>query len=390
MENLVELVRTTYYNHIEEFNDTLILFKIIFKHIPEERLKQLLKVKVKVNSVDPLVTLTSDLDIVDPLVTLTSDLDPIEPIEPEEPATAPEQMLTALRARQLTGDQRSTEWLMQRVNYITASISACCAGIMGAGSREAQLLEKASGGSYRTFLGGYHTDMGNIFEDITANHYSRLNGTRVHDFRLIPHDDPEFSFLGASTDGITDELTNIEIKTLAGRPLDSKIKKEYFHQMQHQMACLGLAKTHFLEAKYDTFKTLKDARLCSLKNKLPYGIALEFYSEDNGFKYIYSPDDLPYDELLNWMESCASGASENGVFIRTIFWCMTGYQMKVVKRDPAWIKEMGPALKAFWAELTELKAQPAKVKALINARETKKEINKAARSNRPAMIQCLI
>jgi hypothetical protein len=69
---------------------------------------------------------------------------------------------------------------------------------------------------------------------------------------------------------------------------------------------------------------------------------------------------------------------------------MTGYQMKEVMRDPAWIKEMGPALKAFWAELTELKAQPEKVQAMIKAREDKKENNRAARSNRPSLAQCII
>ena len=383
----MQLVRTQYYNHIDEIGDTLKLFKIIFKHIPEDRLRELLNineaepVKIKEVEAEVKVKVEAEVEVEDEPVKVKED--------PTDKPHAPELMLNALRARQLTGDQRSVEWLMQRVNYITASVSAACAGLMGAGSRESQLLEKASGGSYRTFLGGYHTDMGNIFEDLTASHYGKLNGTRVHDFRLIPHDDPEFSFLGASTDGITDELTNIEIKTLAGRPLDSKIKKEYYHQMQHQMACLGLAKTHFLEAKYETFKTLKDAHTSSLKTKLPYGIVLEFYGEETGFKYVYSPDCGDQD-VMDWAEKTASTPSEDGVFIRRIYWCMTGYQMKVVQRDPAWIKEMGPALKTFWAELTELKSQPDKVQAMIKARETKKEISRAERSNRPVMLQCLI
>jgi hypothetical protein len=380
MEGLVELVQEKYYSHVTEIGDTLTLFKIIFKHIPESRLRELLNIQPDDKAVveEPVKEEVKE--------EVKADVKE-EPVIKEQ---APEMMLNALRARQLTGDQRSVEWLMQRVNYITASVSAACAGLMGAGSRESQLLEKASGGTYRTFLGGYHTDMGNIFEDITASHYGRLNGTRVHDFRLIPHDDPEFGFLGASTDGITDELTNIEIKTLAGRPLDSKIKKEYYHQMQHQMACLGLAKTHFLEAKYETFKSLAEAHVASLKTKLPYGVVLEYYGEETGFKYLYSPEGHNNAELLKWAEKTASTSSPDGVFIRRVYWCMTGYQMKEVMRDPAWIKEMGPALKAFWAELTELKAQPEKVQAMIKAREDKKENNRAARSNRPVMGQCLI
>lgn len=41
----------------------------------------------------------------------------------------------------------------------------------------------------------------------------------------------------------------IEIKTLARRAI-GKVKREYHHQMQHQMFCLDLERTHFIEAKY--------------------------------------------------------------------------------------------------------------------------------------------
>ena len=361
MQHLVKLVRDTYYSHVEELTDTVHLFKIIFKDIPEDQLRQILGISAK----EP---------VPGPEPAKEPAPEPAKEPAPEpakEPAIiAPENIIASLRKRELTGDQRSVEWLLQRVNYITASVSAACAGLMGAASREAQLLEKASYGKYRTFTGGYHTDMGNIFEDITANHYSRLNNTHVHDFRLIPHDNPEFAFLGASTDGVSDQLNNIEIKTLAGRALDSKIKKEYYHQMQHQMSCLGLHQTHFLEAKYETFPTLRDAARGI--SKFPYGVVLEFYSSQNGFKYLYSPDVLTDKEILAW-ESETVHLTEPGVYIRTIYWRMSGYQMKVVKRDPSWLLEMGPQLKKFWKELQALRANPKMVEDMIRARETKKE-----------------
>lgn len=375
--DLVELVKKTYYPHADiNDKDTLILFKIIFPQHDEAFLRKALG-------------------------TVKEDPEPENPIEKDEPLTPAENLvqeapfkeqkaplipekstiLESLVSRQLTGDQRSSEWLMQRVNYITASVSAACAGLMGASSREAQLLEKASNGAYRSFKGGYHTDIGNIFEDITASHYSRLNNTRVHDFRLIPHYDPEFSFLGASTDGVSEELNNIEIKTLAGRPLDSKIKKEYYHQMQQQMSCLGLAQTHFLEAKYETFDTLTAAARGT--QRCDYGIALEFFHPEEKFNYIYSPDDS---DLPAW-ESAQVHLTEPGVYIRTIYWRRTGYQMKVVPRDPDWLKVMGPALKGFWEELQELRKDPAKVQKMIADRESKP---RGKASMKLSLTECMI
>ncbi len=371
-QQLVELVQQTYYSHVqqEHMKDTLQLFKIIFKTMDEQQLRHILKIKDEEDEVKNKDTDEEESAQADPV----KEEDPVK--EAEEVSTPNDDLLAVLRSRQLTGDQRSTEWLMQRHNYITASISAACAGLMGAGSREAQLIEKASYGAYRSFKGGYHTDMGNIFEDITANHYSYLNKTRVHDFRLIPHDDPEFGFLGASTDGVSDELNNIEIKTLVGRPLDAKIKKEYYHQMQHQMACLGLAQTHFLEAKYDTLSSLTEAARGS-KDRQGYGVVLEFFHPEEGFNYVYAPDDA----RLDVWEKENVHLTEPGVYIRTIYWKCTGYQMKVVKRDPDWLKVMGPALKKFWAELEELRADPARVTDMIALRENKKQ---------PSGLKCLI
>ena len=306
----------------------------------------------------------------------------------EEKAQAPEikeefqegtsaDKLDVLRSRQLSGDQRSAEWLRKRVDYITASVSAACAGLMGASARQAQLIEKATYGDYRTFTGGYHTDMGNIFEDLTASHYEKLNKTRVNNFQLIPHLNEDLH-LGASTDGITDELINIEIKTLAGRELDDKIKKAYYHQTQHQMECLGLDVTHFLEATYQTFSCLMDAKKKS--GKYPYGIILEFYN-DSKYTYLYSPQGKD-NELIKWEQT----ESIKGLYVRTIYWCMTGYSQKVIKKDPQWIIDMEPAFIKFWDDLVELRADPVKLDQLIKDKEDKTNKRKGVMSMNLCMI----
>jgi hypothetical protein len=239
---------------------------------------------------------------------------------------------------------------------------------MGQNSRKMQLLEKATMGKYRSFTGGFYTDMGNIFEDVTANYYSFLNNTTIHDFALIPCDKEEYSFLGASTDGVTEDLTNIEIKTLAGRKLDDHIKKEYYHQMQHQMFCLGLEKTHFLEAKYQTLDTLHEA--ISATGTLPCGIILEYYKEG---RFIYQYSDIACKNLKVW-ERDFTIPKQDSLYIRTIYWKMTGYQVKTVHRDPQWILDIGPALKQFWSDLQNLKNCPQQLQEIIDSENHKKGI----------------
>ena len=293
--------------------------------------------------------------------------------------------LESLRSRQLKGSQRSLGWLNERTNYITASVSAACAGSMGPAARESQILNKASNGSYQPFKGGYYTDMGNIFEDVTADHYSRLHLTKIHDFRLIPHNSIEYSFLGASTDGVTDSLINIEIKTLAGRELDPHIKKEYGHQMQHQMECLNLKKTHFLEAKYETFLKLDDA----FKFKaIAQGVILEFWREDS-FYYVYSENNESDIEILKAWEETESVKSE-GIYIRSIYWSMIGYQEKTVLYDPKWIINMGPHFKKFWEEVNYLRDNPLKLEERIRIYEGAKTRRREIKYNTLPSDICLI
>lgn len=269
--------------------------------------------------------------------------------------------ISEFRKRELNGDQRSDEWLKQRHNYITASVSAACAGLMGKVARKNQLLEKATWGEYRPFKGGYYTDKGNIFEEVTNLYYCYVNKCTIYDFKLIPNDNPEYLFLGASTDGISNRLVNIEIKTLVGRSIDSKkIKKEYYHQMQHQMECIGLDSTHFIEVKYKEHDSIEQAFLHA--NNQAYGIIIEYYYNDN-LMYYYSPIGLDLKLLKNWLEQKESDLSQTNdkFFVRTINWQMVDYLCRKVLRDPLWIKEMGPKLKKFWLEVQYLRENPNKI-----------------------------
>jgi hypothetical protein len=296
-----------------------------------------------------------------------------------------------LHGRELQGDQRTAEWKMQRHKFITASVSAACAGLMGPASRDNQLLEKASMGSYSTFKGGYYTDIGNIFEPATNYHYSYINNTRIHDFALIPSEKEEWKFLAASTDGVAangTELTNIEIKTLPGRVPDGKVKKVYYHQMQHQMECLNLSHSDFIEVKYEQMTALPDPDRLPER---PIGVIAEVYHLGEGYyDYEHSSAGATLLELQQWQESRDKIIKNyhDRVFTRWIYWVQTHYSCIRVERDPNWLLDVGPALKEFQEEVVALRNNPKKVQQMIRERELR--IHKKRTTGNALFGDCLI
>lgn len=323
------------------------------------------------NSVSP--TKLQLLELINQL-RLDKKLNPVRvyPISLGVSETRPETYLDMLRKRELVGDQRTAEWKMQRHKFITASVSAACAGMMGPASREIQLLEKASMGQYCPFKGGYYTDIGNIYEPVTNSYYSYINSTRIHDFALIPNNRPGWEFLAASTDGVAErgtELTNIEIKTLPGRVPDGKVKKMYYHQMQHQMECLGLNHSDFIEVKYEQLTKLPDTDTDT--DTRPMGIIAELYSVSHGYCYEYSPAGADLKELMRWQtlrESVIQGYTDR-VFVCWIYYTQTHYSCIRVERDPTWIKTVGPALRQFYNDMIELRKDQRRVQQMIRDRE---------------------
>ncbi len=283
--------------------------------------------------------------------------------------------LKILRSRELVGDQRTADWLARRQKYITASISAACSGLMGQAARLNYLLEKATEGKYKNFTGSCHTDKGNIFEPVTNTIYCIRNKTHIHAFGLIPSNDPDYDFLAASTDGVTSSLVNIEIKTLASRVLDGKIKKEYWHQMQHQMFCLGLKVSHFLEAKYDEYKDIDELiRAVGSTPKATVGAIIEKYEEDEGYTYEYSPiyDMSDAKTLTLWEDTKKKTIyNEAPLYIRTIFYHLTDYNQQTVKYSKTWITTVGPVLQKFWLEVHSLKHDQKRLSDLLQSREIK-------------------
>lgn len=296
--------------------------------------------------------------------------------------------LASLRERELSGDQKSAEWLSRRHNFITASVVAACAGLTGDSTRTNVLLDKASFGQYGHFGGGYYTDKGNIFEKVTNTIYCQRNMTSIHEFGLIPHKD--IPFLGASTDGVTESLVNIEIKTLAGREVDDKIKKDYYHQTQLQMECLGLENTDFIEAKYTELLSSQEFYE-TFDPAVEQGIIIEYWNTVSCvIAYLYSPCCTDAEAIRSWYENCESSMQEQQeqIHVRDIYWRLKDFSCKRIARDPTWTATHLPKLKKFWQEVESLRANPAALALAISSRENQRASRR--KTQLPDMTLCML
>ena len=84
---------------------------------------------------------------------------------------------------------------------------------------------------------------GNKFEPVANGIYSYRNQVVIYGFGMITNQ--KYPILGISPDGIT-HIGMIEIKCPWSRIIDGKIKTEYYHQMQEQMAVCEIDQCDFL------------------------------------------------------------------------------------------------------------------------------------------------
>jgi len=280
------------------------------------------------------------------------------------------------------GKQGTEDWLDDRHNFITASISAAASGNSGPVARETLLLDKATYGTYNPFYGGFHTDYGHLHEPIAKQIYSNRHGIEILDFGLIQH--PTISYLGASTDGVSRELINFEIKSLSSRSIDNKIKKIYYHQMQHQMYCLGLETSMFIEGRYQYYSD-EHVFYEEFPANVEKGIIIEVYRiAETRLEYLYSPETGFFDKecLAKWHseQDKIIAQSDNILHVRDIYWSLLEFSCTKVPCDPEWGKIQHPLFAQFWEEVLSLRENPDEVQKIITDREKRVETKKTKRN----------
>ena len=256
--------------------------------------------------------------------------------------------------------QKSQAWLDQRTNYITASAFGIALSPKGIVARNDLLKNKVSNGAYNTFFGNEATRWGEKYEDVCSEIYCYRNKVEVKDFGLIPH--PKYPFIGASTDGITSNLINLEIKSPFSRIIKpGEVKPEYWKQMQLQMDVLDLPLTHFLECSFEEYPNEHDFWINGLTNP-EKGIIIEYVNlninnndGDPKTMYVYSPVNLcdNVESLKLWYKQniLKIVTSTDQIYIMTHYWMLKKYSCVNVIRDTQWFNEQIPKFMDFWNDV---------------------------------------
>lgn len=259
--------------------------------------------------------------------------------------------------------QKSQEWLNQRTNYITASAFGNAIAPKWSSHRNELLKNKVSCGKYNSFKGNEATRWGEKYEDVANAIYCYRQNVTVEEFGLIPH--PDFPFLGASTDGISSKLINLEIKCPFSRKIKpGEVKPIYWKQMQLQMAVLDLELSHFLECTFQEYPSERDFWIdfnFEFANK-ERGIIIELvdYNVTNlvgepKTTYQYSPIELceNEDQLRLWHKQSISKmiSNPNQIYVRSHFWILPVCSCVNVIRDREWFNAQIPKFVEFWEDV---------------------------------------
>ena len=139
-------------------------------------------------------------------------------------------------------EQRSDEWLELRENMITASDIASAIGESQYESIDSFIKKKV----LRTkWAGNAATQHGTLLEPFVRDLYDQRTGRKSHEIGLVQH--REYSWLGASPDGVTEDGLLIEIKCPLTRKIEAKVPKHYWPQVQLQLEITDLEECDFIQ-----------------------------------------------------------------------------------------------------------------------------------------------
>jgi len=244
--------------------------------------------------------------------------------------------------------QRSDEWYKIRENMITASDWAAALGKNKYSSRNKLLRAKC--GEKQDFFGG-HMRHGVKYEPVANMIYARRNGVRIIDFGLIQH--PEYSFLGASPDGITEDGIMVEIKCPPKREITGTPPEYYWIQVQGQLEICDLERCDFLECKIEECSKAEYFLGISINEPKESGIILIIMDrETREISYEYSTIGISLTEFELWHQQVKEKCeTKNAVIIAIDYWKLVDVSCIPIYRDREWFKTNVKLLKKFWDDV---------------------------------------
>ena len=170
-----------------------------------------------------------------------------------------EDKIKAILEKYGVADQRSDAWHTKRGEMLTASEIWKAFGDSTPMARHELIMSKLVPKKQENGNQPQALIWGTRFESVAKDIYSELEGgIQIVDTTCVQH--PEYSFLGASPDGIIlTENSNdvrygrlVEFKCPISRVFDetTPIPNHYWHQMQMQMECTDLYECDYVEMKF--------------------------------------------------------------------------------------------------------------------------------------------
>jgi putative phage-type endonuclease len=298
-------------------------------------------------------------------------------------------------------EQKTSEWIEQRRQIITASEAGYLLGICGVSAMMTYLLNKvdtnlANQNSLRFMPSVQH---GTIFEDVSRMIYESRNNITVREYGLIKSSTTPF--LGASPDGIVnsgiDECNPkigrlVEIKNPYKFDPTDNIKPEYLIQIYQQQYVLGLPLCDFIKTNiiganvndetitngYTPYKTLDQLLndtpgrdIVIYNTNLPRnnlngkgmekGILISYKGVSGDIKVVVYPMNIEYNKenIMEWIqlrrnELIVNGVDRNSIVVQ--YWYVAKYVERVVMYDAALFENNYlPRLKLLWNLVEHLK-----------------------------------
>lgn len=240
-------------------------------------------------------------------------------------------------------DQRTQAWFTKRGEMLTASEIWKCFGDATASARRELIMSKLVPPKRQDGPGVGALIWGTRFEPIAKEIYCFTEGVKLVDLSCVQH--PEYPFIGASPDGLI--LTNderngrlIELKCPISRSFNSEtpIPDAYYHQMQLQIECTGLAECDYVEMQ---FKTMNYSEWEQAQAEFKSCFAVD---NSGNVKYKHITD---VSSIHEWQMKILGDPMEWQI----LYWVLVQKRQKLTLKDPEWMPKHFPEMKATWDEI---------------------------------------
>jgi hypothetical protein len=253
--------------------------------------------------------------------------------------------------------QRTEAWYAFRREFITASGAWQAFG--STAQRNQLIFEKCrsaddSAGRQRGVSVTSPLHWGQKYEPVSAMLYEKWYETDIVDLGCIPH--PDIGCLAASPDGINGRPGSsrygrmLEIKNVVNRLINGIPKREYWIQMQLQMAVCGLHECDFLETKFVEYDSEElfwsDGTDTHTSGGAPKGLMMQ-YLVDGAPEYEYAPIGLCRQELELWRTNVV-GTRQAQTWVACVFWRLQEYSCILVLENKEWFRWAASVLESTW------------------------------------------